>query len=328
MVGIVATAQASSLRLARTIPLPAVEGRIDHLALDATDHRLYVAAVGNNTVEVIDLNTGSVIHEWRDLSEPQGVVVVPAPHEVAVANGGDGSVRFYDPQSWRLIHSLELSGDADNIRYGPTAHLLYVGFGSGGIAIIDPQTHAKVAVIPLSAHPEAFALENAGSRLFVNVPTAKRIEVLDRNTRTVAATWDIGTGFKDFFIAPNARAYANFPIALDEPARRLFVGYRQPPRLQVFDIDAQRPVAQIDISGDADDILYDSVGGYLYIACGEGFIDVIESTDHDNYTRIARFETFPGARTALWDQNERRLYLAVPHRGAQKAAIQVYERSQ
>ncbi len=323
----VSTVQASPLQLVQTIPLPGVEGRIDHLALDAMDHRLYVAALGNDTVEVINLDTATVIHEWVALKEPQGLAVVPVPHEIVVTNGGDGSVRFYDPQSWQLTHSLEVTSDADNIRYDLTSRLLYVGFGNGGIAIINPQTHLTVAVIPLSAHPEAFALEDAGPHLFVNVPMAKRIEVLNRTTRSATGRWNIATDFEAFFAAPNARPYGNFPMVLDEQGHHLFVGYRQPPRLQVFDIDAQVPVAQIEISGDADDILYDSVTKRLYVACGEGFIDVIERTNSDSYKRIAKVATSPGARTALWDSTDRRLYLAVPHRGAQASAVQIYEQS-
>jgi DNA-binding beta-propeller fold protein YncE len=233
-------------------------------------------------------------------------------------------VRFYDPRSWQLIHTVELSSDADNIRYDPTARLLYVGFGDGGIAIIDPQTRAKVAIINLADHPESFALERAGPRIFVNVPTAKRIQVLDRSARSVRGSWDMATDFAAFFATPNSRAYANFPMALDEAGRRLFVGFRRPPRLLVFDIDANVPLAQIDISGDADDILYDAVSERLYVACGEGFIDVIEPIDRSHYQRVARIPTAPGARTALWDSIDRRLYLAVPQRGTQPSAVRVY----
>jgi chromate transporter len=50
-----AATDAPPLRLVQTIPLPGVQGRIDHLAVDVAGQRLFVAALGNNTVEVVDL---------------------------------------------------------------------------------------------------------------------------------------------------------------------------------------------------------------------------------------------------------------------------------
>src|SRR5829696_4384875 len=66
------------LYLVQTIPLGSVEGRIDHLSIDIKGQRLFVAALGNNTVEVIDLSTGNVIHSVSDLSEPQSALFVPS----------------------------------------------------------------------------------------------------------------------------------------------------------------------------------------------------------------------------------------------------------
>jgi YVTN family beta-propeller protein len=313
------------LTLVQSIPLPVVEGRIDHFALDTKDQRLYVAALGNNTVEVIDLAAGKVIHQITGLKEPQGVVVIPEPHEVVVANGDDGSVRFYDANTWVLVKTVDLKDDADNVRYDHAQHRVYVGFGDGGIAAIDVTTHAVVATIPLTGHPEAFALETVGSRIFVNVPNAHLVAVLDRKTAAVTATWDLGNGFSGFFTGGVHRPSSNFPMALDEPNHRLFIGCRKPSCVVVFDLVANKPIAQIEVSGGTDDLFYDQTTKQLYVSCGDGAIDVISQSDVEHYQRTARIATASGARTAFWSSEQRRLYLAVPHRRTQPAAVMVFQ---
>src|SRR5262249_34112043 len=139
--------------LIQTMPMPKVEGRIDHLAYDAKAGRLYVAALGNNTIEVIDLAQGKVIQRVEGLKEPQGIV--SSDGQFAVASGGDGSCRFYDGSTFKLAKTVDCKDDADNVRYDAEAKLLYVGYGSGGLAVIDPAKGTKVAEIPLEAHPES-----------------------------------------------------------------------------------------------------------------------------------------------------------------------------
>jgi DNA-binding beta-propeller fold protein YncE len=323
MIGIASAEEAMPLALVQSIPLPGVEGRIDHFASDAKDQRLYLAALGNDTVEVIDLAAGKVIHRIAGQKEPQGLAIVPESHEVVVANGDDGSVRFYDASTWTLKASVDLKGDADNVRYDQARQTVYVGFGDGGIAVIDAKTHAVTARIPLPAHPESFALETGGSRIFVNVPNAHQIAILDRATASPLAAWDLSAGFPEVFAS--AHPSANFPMALDEANHRLFIGCRKPACLVVFDTAASKPVARLDLSGDTDDIFYDAKAGRLYVSCGEGFIDVIAQTDADHYQRTAKIATAGAARTAYWITDQRRLYLAVPHRGGQQAAVMIFQ---
>jgi hypothetical protein len=81
------------LVLETTIPLPNVGGRIDHLAVDLVRKRLFIAEVGNNTLDAIDLATQKPVHRIAGLDEPQGVVYLPEPDLIAIGNGGDGAVR-------------------------------------------------------------------------------------------------------------------------------------------------------------------------------------------------------------------------------------------
>src|SRR5262245_56976796 len=314
--------RAELLQLVDTIPMPNVAGRIDHLALDLPAHRLYVAANANDTLEVLDLESRGTVAHLTGLSEPQGVLVLPDTHGIVVTNGGDGAVRFFDPRSFEVVGRVSLDGDADNIRYDPDERLVYVGYGSGGIAILDPKKRAIVGSIALAGHPESFALDPSSSRMFVNVSVARRISIIDRTRRVRTHDWDLARGFAGFF--GESRPSANFPMALDALEQRLFIGFRRPPRLLVMDTQREAPLVQVTISADADDIWLDAARKLLYVICGEGFVDVIERSGTQTYSRVASIPTARGARTGVWDEDGRRLYVAVPSIGTDPAQIRVF----
>jgi len=299
------------LTLVRTIELPRVDGRIDHLAFDPSAQRLFVAALGNNTVEVVDMRSNAVAKSVAGFHEPQGLQVIPVVKSVAVANGKSGAVQWLDASDFRVTRTTALGDDADNVRYDAETRRVYVGYGSGAIAAIGADDGKVVREAKLAGHPESFQLERSGSRIFVNVPTADQIAVIDRRTMNVTATWPVVT------------AKANYPMALDEASHRLFVGCRRPARVLVYDTVSGKEVGSVEIVGDTDDLFYDAPRKRLYVSGGEGFIDVLQQGDR--LARVARVTTAAGARTSLFVPEQNRLYLAVPHRGAQKAEIRVYE---
>ncbi len=310
------TAQAQEhtpLRLVQTIPLPSVKGRIDHLAVDLKGRRLLIAALGNDTLEVLDLNKGRHVHTISGFHEPQGVLLAPESNKIFVTNGQSGTVEIFDGDSYMLDATVKFSDDADNIRYDSERNHLYIGYGKGALGILDATSSKRLGDIELQGHPESFQLEKSGPRIFVNIPTARHIAVVDRERRAVVAIWPLGDD------------QANYPMALDETNLRLFVGVRKPPRLVVFDTQSGKVVARLDGAGDADDVFYDPARRRIYMSCGEGFIDVFEQRDADHYKRIAKIPTASGARTSLFVPDLNRLYLAVPRRGSQGAELRVYE---
>lgn len=302
---------AQPLRLDKTIPLPDVGGRIDHMSLDVKAQRLFVAALGNNTVEVIDLKNGERIKTIGQVREPQGVLYVPGANRLYVANGKDGTVRVFETGSYQLLKTLDYSDDADNLRYDAKHQRIYVGYGSGALGEIDSAGN-KVGDIQLDAHPESFQLENDSSRIYVNLPGSRKIAVVDREKQTVAATWKTGM------------AFANFPMALDEGDHRLFVVTRLPARLLVFDTSSGAIIQKLQAVGDCDDVFYDKSRRRIYASGGEGAISVFEQKDLDHYVESARIHTEKGARTSYYSADLDRLFLAVRREGSQSAAIEVF----
>src|SRR5437762_4104026 len=308
-----AHAQAKTLQLTQTIRLPGVEGRIDHMELDATSDRLFVCALGNNTVEVLDLRKGERIHSITGLGAPQGIAYIPELNRIFVANDKGGILKIYDAKSFQTVGELNFEDDADNVRYDAATKKIFVGFGSCGIAVVNAPDGKQVGSIKLSAHPEAFELEKKGSRIFVNVPNSRHVAVIDRDKGQVTAKWQTDL------------AFGNFPMALDEVNHRLFVGCRLPSKLVVLNTESGDPIAKIDISGDPDDVFYDANRHRIYAICGAGKIDVVEQIDPKTYKTSTKVDTAEGARTGLFVPERATLFVAVPHRGSQQAEIRWYE---
>lgn len=300
------------LKMVGAIPMAGVRGRIDHLSVDLKGRRLFVSALGNDTVEVIDLASGKDIHSITGMHEPQGVFYVPASNRIFVANGGDGVVRVLDGNIYKQLSTVQLSSDADDIRYDPAKKLIFVGYGSGGIGVLDAMTGRELGTIKLRGHAEAFEVENGGARIYVNVPEAKEIAVADWNRRSVIARW------------PLEKYRDNFPMAFDRARHRLFVVCRRPADLLALDSQSGRVVAHLAVAGDADDVYYDGARRRIYVSGGQGAISVVDQVDADHYRLKTMLPTAPGARTSLFVPRWDRFYLAVPRHGSHAAEVRVY----
>lgn len=317
-----ARAQTSAvLSLSERIPLPGVKGRIDHLGVDVKGQRLFVAAVENHSLEVIDLKSGRRAHTITNLAEPQGVFYDPATNHLFVACSLDGVAKVFDGTTLEVVKTLKFPDDADNIRYDPRSKGVIVGYagakqlrqreeGTGGLGFVDSNGKQTGEVV-IDAHPESFQLEKWGARIFVNVPEKKEIEVIDVSKRSVLGRWPVS-------------AEDNFPMALDEAHHRLLIGVWKPPQLLVFDTDTGREVAAGEIAGKTDDLFYDSARHRVYVLTSEGYLEVFEQREADHYDRIARYPTPARSQTGLFVPEWGKLFVAVPAQGNQLAEIRVY----
>ena len=304
-------AETAPLQLEAKIPLGSVHGRIDHMAVDLKRQRLFVAELGNDSVGVVDLANRKLLQTIAGLKEPQGVGYEPSTDTLYVANAGDGSVRLFEGTEYKPKGQIELGSDADNVRVDTAANRIFIGYGSGALAVIDPAARSKVGDIPVKAHPEGFQIDPDTSQIFVNVPDAHGIAVVDRASQKQTGKWPI----------PDHGA--NFPMALDPVRRQVLVIFRAPAELGVFSMTGGKLIATAETCGDADDLFIDAKRGRVYVSCGSGFLDVLEAKG-TAYRRIARIPTVSGARTSFFVPELDRLLVAVRTSTAEPAAIWVF----
>lgn len=284
------------LVMERRIAMDRVGGRIDHMAIDLGRKRLIVAALGNGTVELVDLVANKVTNRIDGLRSPQGIGYVAGADLILVASAGDGSVRMFRGGNLAPEGVVQLGADADNVRIDSHNGHAFVGYGSGGLAVIDPLTASVLARVPLPAHPEGFQLNLGDHRVFVNLPDARQIAVVDLAAGRAVASWPL----------PNL--LSNFPMAIDEAGDRLAVAFRHPARLAVLAPSDGTVIASHETCGDADDVFFDDRRRRIYVSCGTGVIDVFEQAG--TLRQIARIPTAAGARTALFVPALDRLYVA------------------
>ncbi|GAC1300624.1 MAG: hypothetical protein NVSMB24_01630 [Mucilaginibacter sp.] len=301
------------LTFQKEIALPNVKGRIDHIDINVKDQIAYVAALGNNTLEVVDLKSGKVTGSIAGLDEPQGVAYITKHQEILVANGGTGECGFYNALTLKKTGSIKLADDADDVRYDAETDKIYVGYGSGGIAILDAASHKQVGDIKFPAHPESFQLDTKTNKLWVNLPGSGMIGVCDLKQLKLIAKWSK--------LFPRA----NFPMAYDEAQHRIIAGYRVPAKLIVYDSENGKEIFSGPMVGDVDDLYWDAKNKSIYISGGSGALDIFKQTNDNPYKQVAHIKTRDGARTSLLVPELGLFLIAARESGDQKAALLVYK---
>jgi len=307
------------LRLVQTIALPKVQGRIDHFNVDTKHRRLFIAALGNHSIEVVDLKSGKWVRSLAGFKKPQGVWYVESIDKLFIADGEDGNCKVYRGSDLRLLNTIPLDLGPDHEAYDPVRKALYVGYGGedagrnyGELGIIDTVANKHTGDVRTDAHPGAVIIENPGKTVLVTNPKAQEIAVVDEKARAVTAKW----------VIPEQLPVA---LALDQASKRLFVGTRKPPLLLVFDEASHKLITTLPSVGLMDDMYFDAHRRRIYVSGGEGFVFIYQQLDPDHYKEIAKIQTGATARTSLLVPEFNRYYVAVPAAQNRGAEIQVYE---
>ena len=301
------------LRQEKIIQMPGVKGRIDHMAINLSESIVYVAALGNNSIEVVDIKKGLVVHSIKGLDEPQGVAYISATNELVVANGGNGNCVFYNAITYEVIATIDLGGDADNIRYSSADGKMYVGYGSGGIAVIDAMAHKLITEVKLPAHPESLQIDQKNNVLFVNLPDDNSIAVIDLKNFTVKHTWKTND------------LSANFPMILDTSNNSVIIGYRHPAVLVSYHGLTGKELSRTALISDVDDVYYNHSKQMIFASGGGGAINIFKKDSADGLKKIADIPTRTGARTSLLIPVSQTFILAERATAGKPAALAVYK---
>jgi len=319
----VASAQSNSpLRLTKTFPLKSVSGRFDHFAYDESGSRLFIAATGNHSVEVLNTSTGVVTESLTGLGKPHGLAWIADEGKLFVADGSLAALKVYSGSPLKVVATLPLSDDADDMVYDPSTKLLYVGHGGGSaaipgrIAVVNTVDNSLVANLPTTSHPEALDIDPAGKRIFANIADSAEVVVIDATTHTITKTWKI------------ARAKDNVPVAFDPDSHALILGCRTPAKALSLDADTGKEVSDLPSATGADDLFYESATHRAYLISGSGNVDVYQVAADKTLKALGTTKTGAGAKTGLLVSSLHTLFVAVPAAGNEPAEIRQYTTAQ
>ena len=315
------SAQQAPLKLEHTTPLPELkDGDFDHFLADIPGNRLFSTAEENSKVLVFDLKTNKLIHTISDLKAPHSLLYRADLKKLFVVDGDLGEIKIYETETYKPAGSIKLREGADASAYDPSSKLFYVVNGgkdaklpNSYISVVDVDAGKSVADIKMDSNDvEGMAFEKSGPRIFVNVRGNGTVEVIDRTSRSVVATWPVEGAKK-----PTA-------IAFDEASHRLLVGTRDPAKLVVMDSQSGKVVTSYPAAAMVDDMAFDDQHRRVYFA-GSEFLDVFKQTDADHYDHIGHIPTSFRAKTAIFIPELNKYYLAVPHHEKQVAELRVYD---
>ena len=309
------------LRLLQTIPLPDLKpGDFDHFAVDLAGNRLFLTGEANNAILVMDMRTNKLIHTIGDVEEPHSMLFLSSAKQLWVVAGGDGTVKIFDSATYAPVETLKVTEGADSSAYDPAKHLFYIAAGGSDakltytlINIVDTKTRKKVGDIKVdSANVEAMAIEKNGPRIFANVRDKSLVGVIDREKKTVTATWPLG----DF--------HGNTPLTYDESTHRIFVAGRKPPALVVLDSESGKIVTSLPTAKMTDDMTFDPASKRIYVACNDFTVVYLEK-DADHFEELGRVPTGFRAKTAILVPQLKRFYVAAPRHESDMASVKVFE---
>jgi DNA-binding beta-propeller fold protein YncE len=299
------------LKAEQTIPMPGVKGRIDHMQFDAAGQRIFICALGNGSVEILDLKKNNVASSIKNLQSPQGILFFPQLKKIFVACGGDGFVRVFDSEKFNEVDSVYVGNDVDNMRFDSLQQKIYVA-SDVGMTILNLADLKILKLIELDGHPESFQIDRVTRRMFVNVPDANEVEVIDLKSNIVSERWTLNDS-KD-----------NFPMAVDEKEHRLFIACRHPAKIIVMDDQTGNVLSAVGCSSDADDLFYDAGTKQILVSCGEGFIDVFNDKGQNSFAQAGHVSSRFMARTSFYVSSEKKFFLAVPAGLVDAAELRIY----
>jgi DNA-binding beta-propeller fold protein YncE len=309
-----AAAAEPSLTLVKQIVLKGKKGKLDHLTVDTKGQRLFLANKVNNTVDIVDLKKGKLLRQLTGQAGAQGLAYAPDLDRLYVALGTGGLCNIFDAENYKLLKTVNLMDDADNVRYNPRTHLVYVAHAEKALGVIDAKTFDHKADISLPGQAEGFQLDTKRPRIYLCSPSPNEVVVIDTNKNKVINRY------------PVKKAGGSHPLAMDEANHRLFVGCRKKPMVVVLDSETGKEITSINIPGDIDDLWFDAKRKALYASCGEGSLAIIEQQGKDKYAKLKQIQTAKDARTSFFDTKTSRLYLGVPRQKGKKGPeIWVYQ---
>lgn len=323
LAGVAFAAPKPPLKLVAKYKMPAsVKGRFDHLGVDLRGNRLFLAAESAHEVSVFNLRTGKYLRAISGIRIPHAIFVREDLDRIYVTDGGAGEVRIYDGKTYREIKSVKLKVDSDSIGYDPRTRDLYIDNGGGDanetysmLSVVNTTAGTKVADMKVDGDTlEAMALAKTSPRLYVNNPAKNWIDVVNRETRKIEATW------------PVTNCRRNVAMALDEPAHRLFTACRSG-AIAVFDTQTGKELQTLPIAQGVDDMVFDPGTHRLYASCGAegGSIAVYHEDDPNHYTSLGVVLAAPGSKNEVLVPQLHRLFTTIPPTQSAPGEVYVFE---
>ena len=266
----------------------------DYVTFDASTRRLYISH--NTEVKVVDADSGAIVGSIPDLKRVHGIVVMDDLGRGFISDGGADEVVVFDLKTLKPTGHIKTGGNPDCIIYDPASkHIFTMNGKSNDASVIDPDSLAVVATIPIGGRPE-YAVPDGHGVIYDNVEDKNEVVAIDSMTNTVKTRWPI---------APAEEATA---IDLDAQHHRLFIGGRNKV-LAIMNVDSGKVVQTFPIGAGVDTNIYEPSTGMLFVAAREGTLHVYHEDSPDSFRVVETVKTEFGARNMALDPKTHQLFI-------------------
>ncbi len=263
------------------------DGGWDYLTYDAAGKRLFISR--GTHVMVVDPLTGHVLGDIPDTPGVHGIALAQELGKGFTSNGRDGTVTVFDLRTLKTQTTIHTSAkNPDAIVYEPVSKRVLTFNGGGNDAtVIDAQTNAVVATIPLNGRPE-FAVADGRGMVYDNLESTSEIVAIDAAKAAVNARWPLG------------RCQSPSGISMDTKNRRLFTACEG--QMGIVDADTGRVVTTIATGAGTDATRFDPNSNLAFASNGrDATLTVIHEAAPDNFALAQNAKTEAGARTMALD---------------------------
>lgn len=283
----------------KKIPI-AGSGSWDYLTVDDAARRLYVSH--GTQVEVIDVDSLSVVGHIPKTPGVHGIAIAPEPGKGFVSDGQSNAVTVFDLKSLKTIVDVPTGQKPDGIIYDSATSRVFAFNGGGNSATaIDAATNNVVGTVALGGGPE-FAAADGKGYVFNNLEDESLVLKINSRELKVEQRW------------PTAPCSSPSSMAMDRANRRLFIGCRSKV-MAVMDADSGKVITTLPIGDHVDATAFDPETKLIFNSNGEGTVTVIRQETPDKYMVVETVKTLPRAKTMALDPRTHRLFLSTAENG-------------
>ena len=153
----------------------------------AAGPKAYIGNFKDNTVSVIDTDSGTVVATVPVSAGPHGMAITRDGRTVYVSGDGSSSVDVIDTATDKVVKTIEVGKTPNGIALTPDNRLLLVTvYGDNRLALIDTSTQSVASTIPVPK-PHTVAISPDGKMAYVTVqePGHFELAMVDLNARSV-----------------------------------------------------------------------------------------------------------------------------------------------
>ncbi len=283
------------LTFVQDVSLPGGATRLDYQVIDPESKRLYIAHLGDGTVDVVDLNRLMVLGTVDHVDSAHGIAIAPDQHSIIASASGTNEAVIIDTQTMSITGRVPTGNTPDGIAYDPQNGRAYVSNEHDHVETVIDVAHGTAAgSIDIGGEAGNTIYDPVTNTVMVNVQSTNKLLTIDPATNRIINRTSL-TGCNS-----NHGLYVNGAVGL------AYVACEGNATLLVVDLRSHKTIARFDVGQTPDVLAYDTGLSRLYVASESGVVSVFQ-LEGRGLRKVGEAKLADGAHTVAVDQSTHRV---------------------